>query len=180
MLKLRVAVRAGTLQTHARQLDSAVNLKDYPDRVHPDSDRFAPGVRTAVGPETRSLLKQLLDSRDLRVQQQLVREIVHQLQKRVLAAAKRAARLEKAREVTGRAVRGVRRSRLWAWLGSRPRWVREKVTGRATRTVGNRKPATRTRSKPADLTSRTRTPAAGTRTTRPRKPPADRAERPRT
>jgi hypothetical protein len=180
MLKPRVAMRAGTLQTHAMQLDSAVNLAEYPDRVHPDRDRYAPGVRVVVGPETRSLLRQLLDSRDLRVQQQLVREIIHQLQKRVIAAAKRAARMETARKLAGRAVRSARRSRLWAWFRTLPARARDKVSGRTTRTVGNRKPTVRTRSKPADPVSRTtRTPAAP-RTTRARKPPADRTERPRT
>ena len=175
MLKPRVAARAGLLQTHARQLDSAVNLADYPDRLHPDHDRHAPGVRVAVGPETRSLLRQLLDSRDVRVQQQLVREVIHQVQKRTLAALKRAARLEKARETAGKAARGVRSSRVWPWFRSLPSKARNRVAGRTTRVVGNRKPATRTRAAAGtrtraaiggDLASRAKQPAG--RTTRSR------------
>lgn len=175
MLKLRVAMRAGTLQTHARQLDSAVNLKDYPGRLHPDHDRHAPGTRVVVGLATRSLLRQLRDSRDMRVQQQLVREVVHQLQKRVLTATKNAARLEKARELAGRAGRAVRGSRLWPWLASLSSRARTRIAGRTTRVVGGRKPAVRTRATPAARTraargdgraARAKQPATRTRATR--------------
>ncbi len=173
MLKFRTAMRAGTLQVHAMQLDSAVNRKDYPDRVHPDSDRFGPGVRVVVGPETRSLLRQLLESRDIRVQQQLVREIIHQIQKRTIAAVKRAKRLEKARELAGRSVQATRRAarrhggRLGAWFRSLPARAKAGITGRTTRTVGNRKPATRTRTTTA---ARPRAAAGDGRATRTKQP----------
>jgi hypothetical protein len=175
MLRPRVAMRAGTLHVHAKQLDSAVNLREYPDRLHPDSDRHAPGVRVVVGPETRSLLRQLLESRDMRVQQQLVREIVHQLQKRMVAAIKRARRMKKAREMAGKAARGVRRSRLWGWFRSLPSRAKALATGRTTRTVGNRKPATRTRT----VSSRTRTTVGDGRAART-KPAGERTTRSRT
>ena len=146
MMKPRVAMRAGTLQTHVSQLDSAVNLKEHPDRVHPDHDRRAPGVRVVIGPETRSLLRQLLESRDMRVQQQLVREIIHQVQKRTLSAIKRIKAVEKTREVAGKAARGTARagSRAWSWarlLGGRARHL---SAGRAPRT-GSTATVTRTR-----------------------------------
>jgi hypothetical protein len=142
MLKPRVAMRAGTLQAHVGQVDSAVNLKDYPDRVHPDHDRRAPGVRVAVGPETRSLLRQLLESRDVRVQQQLVREIVYQVQKRTIAAARRAKVAEKARALPGKAARGTAKaargtakgvSRAWSWTWP---WSRARTARRASRAAG--------------------------------------------
>lgn len=176
MLKLRVGTRASVLQTHVRQLDSAVNLADDRDRLHPDVDRAALGVRVVVGPETRSLLRQLLESRDLRVQQQLVREIGHQILKRVLAAAVRARRVARARERAGRIVRAVRRrgGLVLRWVRGRPRWVRERVTGRTTRTVGGRTPATRTRSTPA---ARTRAAVSDGRATRAKKPAPERASR---
>jgi hypothetical protein len=165
MLKLRVAMRAGVLQTHAKQLDSAVNLREYPDRVHPDHDRHAPGVRVIVGPETRSLLRQLRDSRDLRTQQQLVREIIHQIQKRVLSALKRAARAEKARraaekarERAGRLADRVRRSRLWPWLRALPGRAKKLAGGRTVRVVGNRTSAPRTRTA-APARTRAKAPA---------------------
>jgi hypothetical protein len=168
-------MRVGTLQTHAMQLDSAVNLKDYPDRVHQDHDRYAPGVRAVVGPETRSLLKQLLDSRDRRVQQQLVREILHQVRKRVYAAAKRAARMEKAREKASRAARATRRrgSQLLTWLRALPGRAKARVTGRTTRVVGNRA-ITRSRNV---TTARTRAAVGDGRATRAKKPAPARASR---
>lgn len=142
MLAFRAAARGSVLQAHVRQLDSAVNLTDSPDRLHPDTDRHAPGVRVRVGPGTRSLLRQLLESRDLRVQQQLVREVVHQVQKRLLAAMKRAARWEKGK----RAAAGAWFRGLAAGRGARSR-ARARFGSRApvTRTVGSRTPAARTR-----------------------------------
>lgn len=173
LLKPRVAMRAAVLQRHAVQLDSAVNLRENPDRLHPDHDRHVPGVRVVVGPESRSLLKQLLDSRDIRVQQELVREIIHQFQKRMYAAAKRAARLETARRVAGRTASRIRRSRLWPWLRSLPSLVKALVTGRTTRTVGNRT-TTRTR---RSTTTRTRAAVGDGRATRTKKPAPERASR---
>jgi hypothetical protein len=170
MLRPRAASRASVLMSHVQQLDSAVNLRDYPDRLPPDSDRHSPGVRVIAGPETRSLLRQLLASRDLRTQQQLVREIRHQVQKRVLAALRRARAMERARERLGKVARGARHhgGRLLGWLRSaagRARGARE------TRTVGNRKPVTRART---GGQARTREPVARTRK------PAERATRART
>jgi len=124
MLRLRTATRAGVLQTHVRQLDSAVNLREHPDRLHEDRARHAPGVRVGVGPETRSLLRQLLASRDLRVQQELVREIIHQVQKRSLAALRRVRAFEKAGARAGQAAR---------WSGKAAARVRRKVAERARR-----------------------------------------------
>lgn len=174
LLKLRVATRASVLTAHARQLDSAVNLREHPGRLHADSDRSAPGVRVVVGPETRSLLKQLLDSRDLRVQQQIVREILHQLQKRTLAALKRVRAAEKAREKArekaGQASRATRRGGvlLLRWFRVLPARARTQFGTRAARTAGSRKPVTRT---------------VGNRTPATRKPavrkPAERTARPR-
>jgi hypothetical protein len=179
MLKPRAAVRASVLQTHAKQLDSAVNLRDYPDRVHPDSGRHAPGVRVAIGPETRSLLRQLLESRDLRVQQQLVREIIHQVQKRTIAALKRVKAVERSLARAGKIARGARRQggRLADWFGSLPARTRARLGGRVTRTVGNRKPAARTRARTGTAPARTRA-RTGTAPARTREP-ADRATRPR-
>ena len=176
MLKARVAPRASVLQAHARQLDSAVNLSEHPDRVHPDSDRHSPGVRVVVGPATRSLLRQLLASRDLRVQQQLVREVLHQIQKLTLSALRRVRAAEKARAAGERAARSVRRhaGAAWTWLAGRSHWVRDKVTGRSVRVVGGRKPAVRTRGpQPA---ARARKPASK----RPERDPAARARTSRT
>jgi predicted XRE-type DNA-binding protein len=150
-------MRAGTLQTHVRQIDSAVNLKEYPDRVHPDHDRYAPGVRVVIGPETRSLLRQLHDSRDLRVQQQLVREIIHQVQKRALAAVRRAKAVEKTREAVSKAARGSAKagskaarstvaaaSRAWSWARLLGGGVRHPQAARASR-AGGAGTVTRTR-----------------------------------
>jgi hypothetical protein len=181
MLRLRVATRASVLTAHVRQLDSAVNLREHPDRLHGDSDRSAPGVRTVVGPETRSLLRQLLASRDVRVQQQLVREIRHQLQKRVLAALKRARAVEKLREQAVRAARAAGRSGglLIVWFRGSAGRARTRLGGRTTRVVGNRKPAARTR---ATAATRARTPASA-RTREPAaartRKPAERGSRPR-
>jgi hypothetical protein len=171
MLKPRTATRASVLQKHAMQLDSAVSLREDPNRLHPDHDKFAPGIRVVVGLETRSLLRQLLESRDRRVQQQLVREIVHQIQKRIIAAAKRMRRMAKARELTSRAARSTQRTacKVPGWLRSRASKARSRFGGRTVRTVGNRKPAARTRTQPPARTQRKpadRTPA--TRTARPR------------
>lgn len=173
MLRLRVATRASVLTTHVRQLDSAVNLREHPGRLHDDNDRSAPGFRVVVGPEIRSLLKQLLASRDIRVQQQLVREVRHQMMKRTLAAVKRARAVEKAREKAVQAARAARRAGGWlaSWFSSLPGRARTRLGGRTTRVVGNRKPAARTRKPPS---ARTREPAAA----RTRKP-AERAARPR-
>lgn len=164
MLRPRVAMRAGTLQTHVRQLDSAVNIAERPDRVHPDHDRHAPGVRVLVGPETRSLLRQLLDSRDLRVQQQLVREIVHQVQKRTLAALRRAARMEKARELASRAAGAAKRAGGKAVTTARAgrHWV-------VTRTAGRTGPAPVTRSRAGFGTVPARSRTADRATRKPRK-----------
>jgi len=144
MLKFRTAARGAVLQAHVRQLDSAVNLQDDRDRLHPDTDRTAPGVRVRIGPETRSLLRQLLESRDLRVQQQLVREIVRQVQKRLIAAMKRSVRWEKAKRAAARAALRARAASRRVWLWTRAR-ARTRFGTRAPRVVGSRPPATRTR-----------------------------------
>jgi hypothetical protein len=178
MLKGRLAVRGSVLQTQTRQLDSAVNLREHPDRLHPDHDRHAPGVRVVLGSQTRSLLRQLRESRDIRVQQQLVREIIHQVQKQVLAVLRRAARMEKALERGARAVRSTRKQgkRLAAWLRVLPRRTRDKWNSRHIRVVGGRPRTTAARPrKPAASRTRvgisvwTRTPA---RTRKPAAPPA--------
>jgi hypothetical protein len=184
MLKPRAAVRGSVLQTHARQLDSAVNLADDRDRLHPDIDRHALGVRVVIGPETRSLLKQLLASRDLRVQQQLVREIVHQLQKRMLAAAKRALRQERAKVAAARArararaaARRARAAMRRAWSSARSRgraWAGSH--GRTTRVVGGRPTVTRNRATRAVGDGRSARSRADV-PPRTRKPAADRASR---
>jgi hypothetical protein len=92
--------RASVLAAHVRQIDSAVNLHDRAASLPGDTDRMAAGQRVVLGPESRSLLRQLLESRDLRVQQQLVREIVHQMQKRIQTAAARSQAAETARRKT--------------------------------------------------------------------------------
>jgi hypothetical protein len=177
-------MRAGTLQAHARQLDSAVNLKEHPGRLHPDHDRDAPGVRVMVGPETRSLLRQLRDSRDIRVQQQLVREVIHQLTKRVLTAMKHSERLRKIREGAVKAAKRVRAAgqrtraagqRAWSWSRWAGAWVRSTVADRRSRSTGTRH-LTRVRGggfgtvpargRPAASGRFTRTPAARTRSKR--------------
>jgi hypothetical protein len=168
MLKVRVAVRASVLQTHARQLDSAVNLAEDRSRLHPDHDRHALGVRVAVGPETRSLLVQLRDSRDLRTQQQLVREIIHQLTKRMLAALKRAARLERAKAAASRAARatGKRARRARGWLALL--WVRTRARvadrARGPRSRAGRGARTTTRLSRSARVTRTRDQLPGRET----------------
>jgi hypothetical protein len=176
MLKPRTATRASVLQKHTMQLDSAVSLREDPNRLHPDHDKFPPGIRVVVGPETRSLLRQLLESRDRRVQQQLVREIVHQIQKRIIAAAKRIRRMDKARELTGRAARSAQRTacKVPGWLRSRASKARSRFGGRTVRTVGNRKPSARTRTQ---ASPRIRAAVGDGRTARK---PAERTTRPRT
>jgi hypothetical protein len=173
VLKLRTATRASVLQVHVRQLDSAVNLREHPGRLHPDSDRHSPGVRVMLGPELRSLLRQLLETRDVRVQQQLVREIVHQVQKRTLAALKRVRAVERARELGGKAARGARArgGGLWTWLLSLP----ARAQARAGRTArAGRKPVARSRAGGyGTVPSRSR---AGSRTARE---PRERTSRPR-
>lgn len=188
MLRPRAAQRAGTLQVQVRQLDSAVSLHEDRDRLHPDSDRFAPGVRVVVGPETRSLLVQLLASRDLRVQQQLVREIRHQILKKVLAAVKRAKSAQAARDAVARAAQGTRDAavsagratrkgtdRLAAWFRSLPEKTRNRVARRNVRVVGNR-PRTTTRTRFAPV-ARTRAAVGDGRETRARKPAPERTSR---
>jgi hypothetical protein len=135
--------------------------------VHPDSDRHAPGVRVAIGPETRSLLRQLLESRDLRVQQQLVREIRYQVQKRAIAALKRVKAVERSLARAGKIARGARRQggRLAGWFGSLPARTRARLGGRVTRTVGNRKPAARSRT--GMTSARTRKPGEPARSRKP-------------
>lgn len=151
MLKARVARRAGTLQVQVRQLDSAVSLHEDQSRLHPDDDRFAPGVRVALGPETRSLLRQLLESRDLRHQQQLVREIRHQVTRRVIAAVRRIRAVERTRELAGKAVRGARKrgGQLARWLGRLPARTRDAVArsnrARVTQRTSRHSTVTRTR-----------------------------------
>jgi hypothetical protein len=103
MLALRAAPqRASVLEAHVRQLDHAVSFHERAGLTG-DTDSRALGQRVILGPETRSLLRQLLDSRDMRVQQSLVREIRHQVQRRILAAVARSKAIERARERAARA-----------------------------------------------------------------------------
>jgi hypothetical protein len=185
MLKNRVAQRGGTLQVQVRQLDSAVSLAESPDRLHPDTDRLASGVRVVVGPETRSLLRQLLESRDLRVQQQLVREIRHQILRKVLAAMKRIKAIERTMAASAATARAARRRGSWLlnWFRSAGSRARAQFAGRLHRPAAARKRLV-ARSRPtlmledrADRTTRTRGRGFGTLPERParvRKRPAAR------
>jgi hypothetical protein len=180
MLRPRVATRGGTLQVHAAQLDRAVN----PGRSQSaDLTQHGTGVRTVVGPETRSLLRQLQTSKDVQVQRHLVREIVDQIRSRVRAAERRAAAIRKAREraaqaaqATGRAARATGRAAhgLWAGLVSLVTGVANRASGRRpVRVVGNRT-TTRTRH---STTTRTRAAVGDGRATRTKKPAPERASR---
>jgi hypothetical protein len=175
-------MRAGTLQAHASQLESIVT----PGRGgQADVTTYNTGVRTVVGPETRSLLRQLRDSRDVKVQRHLVREVVAQIRKRVNASERRSAMMRRARaravraaRATARAVPRVARAvprvarGLWGWLASAVTGTRNIAGGRGrTRVVGNRT-TTRTRH---GTTTRTR--VVGGRATRSKKPARPRAAR---
>jgi hypothetical protein len=168
MLK-RVLTRqhAGVVTAQVNSLGHEVHRGDAhaTNPLPADTDRIGPGQRIRLGAEFRILLRKLHDSRNLREQQALMREIRHRLLVVITRAVKLRELREKAGEAAGRAKRAAGRARRavgrWGrlflvWLRGRPRWARGKLMGRGkvTRTVGNRtRPATVTRTRAARTTA---------------------------
>jgi hypothetical protein len=110
---LRVGVtphRASVLHAQVNVIEHGVNRNDgRKGGVHPaDSTSIAPGQRVRLGVETRALLVKLLESRNLRVQQALVRELRHQVMRRIRARVIRA-------QAAMRARNGARTAARWSW-----------------------------------------------------------------
>jgi hypothetical protein len=167
---------AGVLTAQVNSIGHEVHSKDrdYGGSPPADAAGIAPGIRVRLGVEFRVLLRKLHDSRNLREQQALVREIRHRLLARIARAVKLRNMADKTRELAGRAGRATRNagSRVWAWLRILASRTRARVTGRTpTRTVGGRKRAAVTTRARA-----TRSTAARTRAT-PETPAASRVKK---
>jgi len=99
-------VRAAVLHAQVAALDYAVNRHERPRMALPrDTDMNAPGQRVRLGAEVRDLLDRLKDSRNLREQQALVREIRHAVLRRIVIHLNRSRAIQAARENTARAAR---------------------------------------------------------------------------
>jgi hypothetical protein len=137
MLRRKASMhRASVLDAQVRALSHAVNRHDNPARALPSLSQAAPGQRVWIGTETRSLLRQLQAAKNLRVQQQLVREVMHNVRRRIEAAVRRSERIRKLRAaVAGSAARARTRARA-GW---------ERATAARTGRGAARTPAVRSR-----------------------------------
>lgn len=165
MLRVRGYHRASVLNAQVGSLEYAVNRQEQPNLALPGTENGLTGQRVRIGVEARQMLHELVNSRNLRHQQALVKEINYAILRRIRIHTYRSHMIRKVRERTTRASR---------WTFSRPSRVRDAMRsraqknwqgkGRATRTVGGRAPAAaRTRAVPAGGRA-PRSPAA--RTTR--------------
>jgi hypothetical protein len=98
----RHLLRRGTAYRRASVLDQqSASLTQEISRGEraksPDLTDMAPGQRVRIGSDTRDLLRRLLASRNLRVQQQLAREIRHSIMRRIAVHVRRTQRMEAAR-----------------------------------------------------------------------------------
>jgi hypothetical protein len=167
--------RASVLETQVLQLDSAVN-QHLPGRLQEDRERRSHHVRVRLSAEARGLLHRLRESRDIRVQQQLVRALTHQVTRDITRVIRRSKAVQAARK---------RAASAWRWFRSGAArqvargWERARETrpGRAARTAGTRSRAvSRTRqSRAAERVTR----AMGERPGRRRGRPVTRAARAR-
>lgn len=97
--------RAGVLVAQVRALEYAVSLRDTSPSRLPSQASVAAGQRVRIGHDTRELLDRLSISRNLRVQQALVKEISAQVRKRIKIHRDRSRLLKTARTRTSQAVR---------------------------------------------------------------------------
>jgi hypothetical protein len=154
--------RASVLSAQVDALDYDVNRRHSAKKPPGESHGLA-GHRIRIGVEVRDLLRKLRASRNLRVQQQLVKEIRHAVQRRIRIHARRKATAARIRIIAKRtrAAAGKVRSRA-------VRFVRDRVKSVAQRNWNStRRPAARTvnRSR-TPSTARTRVVPGGDRASR--------------
>lgn len=153
MLKVgRTPHHAAVVHAQVNALDYEVNRKDRGKRAAlPAEPEVAEGRRVRLGSEVRAILRRLLATDNLRVQQALVRELRHAVLRRVRRAAdwerrRLAARRNAARAwfwLTGQARRGAAWARVQAGHSAAAvrdrRQDRQQAASQAvTRVVGNR------------------------------------------
>lgn len=149
MLKVsRTPHHAAVVHARVNALEYEVNRKDRAKRVPlPGEPKVMEGRRVRLGSEVRAILKRLLATDNLRVQQALVRELRHAVMRRVRRAVdwerrRLAARRNAARTwfwLTGQARRSAAWSRALPGRVTDSRARREALRSQATtRVVGNR------------------------------------------
>jgi hypothetical protein len=102
--------RASVLVQQADSMVHDISRGAAPALRQPVLTDEALGQRVRIGNDTRDLLRRLLASRNLRVQQQLAREIRHSIIRRISIHAARSDRLRGARANVRRAARATRRA----------------------------------------------------------------------
>lgn len=133
--------RTSVVMAQIRGLEHAVSLRDSSPRNAPQLIRSPVGERVRIGHDVRELLGRLKVSRNLRVQQQLVRELRKAVERRIAIHRDRSRRLQATRRNTKRAARAaaVPGQAAGRWVGQQvsahhAKWTRPAQAGdRASR-----------------------------------------------
>jgi hypothetical protein len=132
--------RTSVVMAQIRGLEHAVSIRENPGRRSPSLVRSPVGERVRIGHDVRELLGRLQVSRNLRVQQQLVRELRAAVERRIRVHRERSRRLQAARQNTkhGLQTAGAAGRTAGAWVGGQvsqhhARWTRPGPADRSVR-----------------------------------------------